>query len=342
MTKTWTLEEMRQEFRDRTARPSTSQITDDDIDEYLNDYWQNIFPVESQSSYFKSDFTQETSATDSGEYTIVSTILKLMKPFRLDGKVIFPPAIYADKDKFFADYPDDFEQYITSPALAIGSSSLASVANSAFKYDVSGYRYTKAATETLLSGDTIPQSKYGAFCLKVDADGTITVDEADDNITGYNSPTKAIEDLPQSDSTTAYMGFITVINTSGAFVPSTTLLNASGVTATYTNGLAEQRAKPSVVLIADNKIYLRQRANDVFLFECSEISKPDALDSDADTVFDVAWGPIIPLGAAGIYLTLFGEVEKAAEVQTVLKYRMSLIKEKVIGMAGAAGIERNW
>lgn len=339
MAKTWTLAEQRTEFRDLTGRPETTDISDANVNNLLNDYWQNYFPIDSDCAQFHGDWTQELSATDDGDYDIASTVLELRAPFTIDGDKI---KVYTNKDKFFSDYPDNFEQFITSPALAIGSTSAAAIANSAFKYDISGYRYSKDAAETALSGDTIPQNKYGAFCLKINSSKTITVYEADDNATGYDSITKAIDGLPDEDSDSCYMGYVVVINTSGTFIPGTTLLSASGVTDTYTNGVPSQRNKPLSVLIEDDKVYVRPKANDYFLLKSASIDKPDAMSGDSSVLPDIMWGSVIPIGAAMLFLTSIGQVDKAKELQSIFDYKMNFIRGKRTAQIHQGGVERAW
>jgi hypothetical protein len=316
-------------------------LSDYELDSLINEYYRNIFPHKVNCSEFKGNFTQQTSATDSGEYSISEEYLDLKNPFTLDGEEI---QIYTNKDRFFDQYPDDSEQYITSPTLAIGTSSKTSIANSAFTYMVSteNFRYQKAAAETILSGDTIPQSKYGTFSLKIDEDGTITVAEADDNDTGYSSAAEAVDALDAEDSESCFMGYVTVINTSGTFVPGTTELDATGVTATYTNGLISTRNKPEAMLYAENKIFVRPKANDIYLLQSSALIRPAELTADTSVLTNTQWGFAIALGTAITYLTMNGGIQKATELSVLFADQINNINNKTFVQVSQAGIERNW
>ena len=329
---TWKRSEIRTRWRELTGRTSVDDISNDDVDALLNDYYVNYFPEDALVTNFDGLFTQLAIATDNGEYSLAQTIVKLMEPMTINGVEI---TFYQDKNYFSQMYPDD-EQYITSPGLAIGSVDTKKVLNTAFTFDWQGNAYSKASTENTFVGlSTIPQNKYGAFCLKIESDGTITIYEASDNATGYDSVALAIAGLPDADSNTAYLGVVTVICTAVAgFVPGTTALDAGTVTDTYTNGDPAKRGTPSGALCIHNKLFLRPKADDIFQFKAaSEMNRPVALADDAAVPGDMKWGPGIALGAAIIYLASRGGQKRIEELTGVpnfslAEYRLSSIKTK--------------
>lgn len=343
MAKSWTLAAIREEFRD-IVRDAFGAIgydrTDAQITDLVNEYYQNIFPTEANVSNFDSDFTQDTSVDDDGQYSLAQTVIQLEEPMTINGEAI---VFYREKDRFFAAYPDG-NQYISPPSLAIGSSSLSAVANSAFTYAIENYSYSAAAAETELSGDDVPQSTYGAWSLTIDSDGTITVNEAADNATGYATPGLAVAGLSKETSDSAFMGYITAIDTSAAFTPGTTELSASGVTATYTDGLASDRDRPEAALVHDNILYLRPKPNDIFRFKCSLLSRPTALSSDTSTPSDIRWGPVLALGAAILFIgPRVPRDAKAAKRQEAVigrwegmirAYLLSINKKSIFQMTG--------
>ncbi len=127
------------------------------------------------------------------------------------------------------------EQFITDPTLVIGTSDTKKVKHSDFDYQINQFAYSKASSEVDLTGSAVPEDKYGAWSLKIDSDGDITVAAATDNVTGYDTPRKALEALSSSDSESSYIGYVTVMKSDGAFTPATTALDASNVTATFTD-----------------------------------------------------------------------------------------------------------
>ena len=328
---TWIRAEIRAEWRKLTGRTSVLDITNDDVDALLNDYYVNYFPEDALVTNFDGFFTQAAIATDNGEYSLAQTIVKLMEPMTINGAEI---TFYQDKNYFFQMYPDD-EQYITSPGLAIGGDPT-KVLNGAFSFSHQGQSYSKVSQDNTFVGlSTVPQNKYGAFCLKIESDGTITIYEADDNATGYDSPGLAIAGLPDADSDTAYMGVVTVICTAVAgFIPGTTALDAGTVTDTYTNGDPAKRGTPSGALCIHNKLFLRPKADDIYQFKAaSEMNRPAALADDAAVPGDAKWGPMIALGSAIIYLAPRGGQKRIEELTgipnfSLAEYRLSSIKTK--------------
>lgn len=125
---------------------------------------------------------------------------------------------------------------LEASALAIGSTKT-NVANDAVDIFAGPDINTVAADAVgiILAGDDIPQNKYGAYRLQAGDDSTIDLVEANDNVTGYDSAIEAIADLPDLVAGHASLGTVTIINTAAAFEPGTTLLDAAGVTAVYTD-----------------------------------------------------------------------------------------------------------
>lgn len=311
----WTLENIRSRFRTLTGRGTTADISNDDCDGYINDYLKYRFPIDAQLDRFDDDWTQAITPTDAGEYSLSEDVLDLQLPIYCNDKEL---SAHYSKEEFWRVYPSD-EDWTTAPTLAIGSSSEAAVANSAFKYiGQDGRVRSKAAAETALSGDDVPQNKYGAWLLEIDDDGTIAVQEADDNATGYDSPALAIDALPAPTSGCIVMGFVTAIYTGGDFVPGTTLLSAAGVTDTYTDGHPGYRGEPESILVnrSQGKLYVRPKPDDDYLLKSyASLSRPTALSGDSDTLSDEAWGPLVALGAAMDYLgSQEGESKKIAEL----------------------------
>ena len=310
---TWKLSEIRTRWREDTGRNLTSDISDDDVDALINDYYVNKFPQDASVDEFNGFFTQALIATDSGIYAVAQNIDRLDDPVTINGSQI---VLYRDREVFFGgegggdhhfhstlniglgQYFD--EQYITEPTLAIGSSDTTKVKHSDFTYRIKRYSYSKASSEVTLTGDTIPQNKYGAWSLKIDEDGTITVAAAGDNDTGYATARKALEGLANAGSDSAYMGYITVISTdSDGFVSGTTVLDDSAVTDTYTDGQFEKRNTPIAALLYGQNLYVRPKPNDIYEFKALTIAdRPAAFTGASDAPDDLKWGPAIARGAA--------------------------------------------
>lgn len=324
MAFTWNLAEIRTRFRADIGRSQITDITDSDSNDYINDYFVYHFPSDANVHEFNTLFEQATSATDDGEYSLSTNVERLDDPVTVNRNEI---KFYRHREEFFADYPEN-EQFVTDPTLVIGSSDTTKVRHSAFDYRIQGYSYSKAASEVDLTGDAIPQNKYGAWVLKIDSDGDITVTAADDNDIGYDTPRKALEALDKSDSESCFMGYVTVTKSDGVFTPATTALDDSNVTATYTDGKWELRNVPEAILLYGDKLYARPRPNDIFEIKALTIAnRPTALSSDSDAPADPKQGPAIARGAALIYLSSHGGQERIDELAKSTRYFFDSLKE---------------
>lgn len=339
MSLTWKFSEIRTRWREDTGRSQTSDISDNDVDDLNNDYYVNHFPNDAEVDEFNGFLEQATTADDSGEYDLSTDVDRLDDPVTVNREEI---KLYRHREKFFQDYPED-EQFITDPTLAI-SSDTTKVAHSAFTYRIQNYTYSKAASEVDLTGDTVPQNKYGAWLLKIDDEGTITVTAADDNGTGYDTPRLACEDLDKADGDSCFMGYVVMISTAAAgFIPATTALGDSAVTDTYTDGKWELRNVPEAILLYGTKLYARPRPNDIYEIRALTIAdRPTAFADDDAVPADPKWGPAIARGAALLYLEARGGQARIAELATSTKYYFDSIKSDKIKRLLGGNVQRRF
>ena len=326
---TWTIAQICAKVRSLAGVPDTTQISTADIYAKINDFYRNRFPLEIDDQKLNGWYERTLLATDSGDYDLSDDILKLLKPAFIDENIV---PIYQDSDEFFLDYPriDTGAAYcITSPGLAIGTNTK-KVKNSSFSFRTndSEYSFTKTTGETALLGVTIPQSKYGCWRLEIDSNLTVHIVEAADNAIGYSTAAEAMQGLAQESDVNACMGFVTVINTSGTFIPGTTALNASGVTATFTNGFVSTRGIPEAVLLEDGILYVRSKPWDIFSFRVYAKLKPAALES-GDSPLSIDWGPLIATGTAiEIVIELGFSEEKVAKLKSIYDYQKMLLDRR--------------
>ena len=304
------LQGIRTKFKIAAGIPAadTDTISNANIDILINDFYRTVFPNDIITDVFDADFTQAVTAVDSGEYSLAATVLEVLARATFNHAEIKQ---YFDKNAFFDAYPNEEDTIETATILSIGVSSTSAVKNSAFQFRKAGQTYVKATAETELSGDTVPQDKYGAWMLQIDEEGAFTVKKAGDNATGYNTAALAINAIPNASE--AAVGFVTAINTSGTFVPGTTGLDTGTVTDTYTDGNPSRRSTPRAFLIDGRKLFLRPKSDDNGLFRAKlMVQAPSDLSGDTDTVFDELWGNAIALGVAAEYWGQRGDIERAA------------------------------
>ena len=358
--KTWTLAELNAQFRIHTGRSTTGQMTDIEVNKEINDYYVNHFPNDAKIDEFNAFFTQALSATDDGVYALSQDVDRLDYPVTINGNRI---RFYRDRELFFSgedlhghhhhfmnfttlhstlSHKFEDEQFITDPTLVIGSSDSSKVKHSDFDYNINDFAYSKLSSEVDLTGDAIPQGKFGAWSLKIDTDGDITVAAADDNVTGYDTPRKALEALVSSDSSSAYMGYVTVTKSDGAFTPATTSLSATNVTATFTDGRFETRTTPVSALLYGQNLYVHPKPNDIYEFKALVIAdRPTALE-DGESPADKRHGPMIALNAANIFLLGLHEKEVVDDMANLTNYYSGSVKQDEIKRLLGVEIQRTF
>lgn len=139
--------------------------------------------------------------------------------------------------------------YLDNAATLAEGSTPANVATAAVEYHVNGVEYSKAAVTagTALSGDNVPQNKYGAWALDIGADGTIDITPAADNATGYDSAVLAAAGLPAVAADHVRLGYVTAMKSDGVFDPGTTSLADAAVTEAYTDATPYSGVMPTAV-----------------------------------------------------------------------------------------------
>ena len=120
----WTLADIRTKVRKLTGKISASQMSDDDIDDTVNDFYQRVLPTELQVADLQTWYTFNTASGDGGEYDLAETALILRPPFiatdadDVESGVKF----YQDKTRFFELYPEsshDEEAEENTPAAVL-------------------------------------------------------------------------------------------------------------------------------------------------------------------------------------------------------------------------------
>ncbi|HUV66108.1 MAG TPA: hypothetical protein VMW24_19605 [Sedimentisphaerales bacterium] len=341
------LQGIRTQWRQFTGLSEAGDISDTVLNIRINDHYVNQFSKEVRTDNFQADYTIDTTAVDTGSYSLPSNIIDVRGPVWVDRREI---ELCRDQERFWARYGIGADQdYITPPTLAIGTSSAAAVKNSAFSYQIGQYTYSKAAAETALAGDTIPDGKYGAYLLSIDEDGTITVTDGATNATGWDTAAQAINDLPGTPADEAVMGYVVVYTSGATFIPGTTLLSAATVTDTYTDGRPDMRGMPEACLVVGRTLIVRPKPMDIYRITFPMLVKrPDELSADDSTVFNEEWGAAIAMGDAIAYLVLLGADEKSERLMGrpnkpgTYEYIMRSIKGEKVSQEQARVVMRSW
>ncbi len=109
----------------------------------------------------------------------------------------------------------------SAPSLAIGTTKT-NISHVEFTHWHSQVEKTEPALPAgiILAGDSIPQSKYGAFRLEIGVDETLDLIPADDNSTGYDSSVLALAGLPALQANHVNVGTLSVIKVDDDFLNS--------------------------------------------------------------------------------------------------------------------------
>jgi len=105
----WTLAQLRSKIRELTGQLSTSQLSNSDLNDKINDFYRNVFPDEIELPELKTFYSFNT-VDGTGSYSLPSTILRIEKPITVDdgdGDAVAKLGFWKDANAFFTEYPED-------------------------------------------------------------------------------------------------------------------------------------------------------------------------------------------------------------------------------------------
>jgi len=100
----WTLADIRAKVRGITGRPSTDQISDSDLDDYINNYYVYIMPFELKEQ-ITNQYLQFKTTPGTNVYAFPGGYFTDSPGAYADG---FPLIFYQDPDIFFQDWPQQY------------------------------------------------------------------------------------------------------------------------------------------------------------------------------------------------------------------------------------------
>ena len=101
----WTLAKIKSKVRALTGRPTTNQLTEAELLDYINNYYQYTLPDELDPNEL-IDWFELTTISGQGSYTVDAEMISLKPPVTIDGVVI---DYYTDEGLFFELYPRNDE-----------------------------------------------------------------------------------------------------------------------------------------------------------------------------------------------------------------------------------------
>ena len=105
----WTRTTIRTLLRKLTGEQDTTEVSNDDMDLSINQYYQNVFPVRSKLTEFEKEYS--VSLVDgTASYAVDAAVLRIDEPLQiddLDGDAIQEVSLWRDKTAFRRIYPED-------------------------------------------------------------------------------------------------------------------------------------------------------------------------------------------------------------------------------------------
>jgi len=153
---TWNLGTIRTKIRVITGRLHTAIMSDSEIDDYINNYYTNIMPVQLDSRALEV-FYSDVTVAGTGEYALASTVPAIKLPLMIDNVPI--PLSY-DKEAFFNDFPEtETTQGEPIAALLFGRTLyLRPIPDAVYTYKAP---ITEAPTAFAVDGDVPADQLYG-------------------------------------------------------------------------------------------------------------------------------------------------------------------------------------
>lgn len=295
MAQVWTLATIRAKVRKITGRPLTSQISDEDIDDYIDNYYKYVLPLQTESTFFDkfsddAGFTGTTSL-NVGEYALPADVISIKKPVIFDGEEI---PLSFDLQKFLLDFP---------PGSRVGL-----VTEDSIQALLSIFSYTALQPPIVISSVTVTDSTGTPQVVTDDGSGAF-IGDVDVQNTG------------SIDYDTGVMSFTWAAT------------STNPVTITYTSDLIlNTPGRPTHALLWERQLWFRPLPDDNngsnYTFEAAILDTPATMATDETQPVDGLYGPTLAYGASIDLFKDNGEAEQAAEILPILEGYISLIFRK--------------
>lgn len=334
---TWNLGTIRAKVRNVTGTPSTDQLTDQQVDDYINNYYIFTMPFElkvqiaNQFLNFKTTPGVDVYAFPGGYFTDSPGAYA-------DG---FPMIFYQDPDVFYQDWPQQyavdniatgdgstsvFSGGLQNPPLMIGTLFITSDDPTGFQQVLSDDGNTVTTTLTTGTGvanysgflpifpiqagtlsitdviETFNDNGLGILTGSLGGLGTINYSSGAYNITFENVVASGIAIVAtfNTDLDTGTLsgdGVGTINYLTGAYNIQFNATPAS-TAVIYAKYQGYASNRPQGVLFFNNEFTLRPVPDQAYYIRMQGFVTPSQLLNDSDTPLQVEWGPTIAYGAA--------------------------------------------
>lgn len=273
----WTLADIRAKVRATTGRPDVGMMSNADLDDYINKFYQYVLTKELKILWgytYYQFFTQPNVDQYIGPMNEFQT---LNPQVWCDG---FPIEWYLSPDLFYQDYPQQENKQV----VATGDGT-----TGPFSFNIAAY-------------PVIPGSVYVT-------DGTQVAQ--DDGSGGFSSPSSGSIDY-LTGSVTVTFGSVTTLNANISVTSQTYIPNRPKAILYFKS----QPLADSTASVRDNQKYfvLRPVPDNVYLVKMQGIQIPPALVNVGDVPFRTDLGPLIAYGASLEIFSDFNQMDQYDQV----------------------------
>ncbi len=354
----WTLDKIRAKIRNITGSPSTEQISNDTIDEYINYYYVYTMPFELKEQITNQFLTFRTTPGQN-VYEFPGGYFTDQPGAYADG---FPLIFYQDPDIFYQDWPQqyavdniatgdgtssNFSGGLQNPPIIIGSLFIASDDPTGFQQVVSDQG--NIITQDISSGNG-GTSYSGTLTVFPIEPGSLSVTDGvevfSDNAAGLLTGSAGGTGTINYSTGVWSITFAAVVGSGVAIVGTYEATDSIGVlsgngsgTINYLTGAyavsfdtapaasAQIYAKyqgysanrPQGVLFYNNQFTFMPVPDQAYQIQMQGYIKPNQLTSSSDTPLQQEWGPLIAYGAALEIFSDRGDEESYASYFPIFK-----------------------
>lgn len=296
---------IRTKVRRLTRSPSTSQLTDDQIDDYINTFVLYDFPeftLDKRLTFFlmpNIDFySTNTVNEDDPLYNFINIFLSAQKPIYVGGEEI---SLSQSREQFYSQYP----KYNFETSIGTGDNS------------------TVAFSGTL---STIPVLARNVTFSSIDADGNGIVLKDVPRVDGVSGLITSTGDLvvPDDTSSVGTINYLTGVYSFTFPVAPGTSEDIVAQTFQYSTG------KPRSVLFEDNSFTFRPVPDKTYRVEIDVFQRPTELLVAGDTPEISQWWQYIAYGASKKVFEDRMDVESVQAIMPEFMRQRSLVLQRLV------------
>lgn len=282
---TWTLQDIITETRGITGRPDASMMSDQQVANYINYFYQYVLPKEIKI-FWGYTYYKFYAQPNVDQYTAPQDFQTLNPTVYADG---WPLTWYLSPDDFYQDYPQQCNKMVV--AQGNGTTNSFTFAIPAFPI-LPGSLYV---TDGIQVAQDVPSNPYTGSGTFVDPN---------------NNNAALPGSVNYSTGAVAGLGFASAPASNANITEASQTYNPNrpqGILFFKSQPLANST---SATLAAVNMFVLRPVPDNVYLIKMQGIQLPKPLINTTDVPFRMDLGPLIALGASLHIFKLFNQVDQ--------------------------------